>query len=690
MQLQHQKITLDVNDTRAYTVLNAHQGDSKTRFIDITLTDSGNTITLSSKYIATVKASINSKTKAVNTAVVNATNNVITVELTKIMLDTPGLLNCEVILQDNQQFVTSATFTVKVAESVISDESEIVESQEFGKLLDALTEIKDIEDKADRVQTLVDNIDKLKSADDIINRLSTSETNIETNKASIKELSNLVQEVKNSAIAEIESLKADKLDKTDFNSYKTNNDNAVNSKVNTTDFNNYKSTTNKVLKDNADNINLLDTNKANLAQSKNLFDMKSYLNFLNELATKSVVNGTLDNIDSSSFTFATTGHDCYTNGWTASSETIFKIQVQQNTTYTMSWDFSGSDGFVFVFFNGVSGSGNMVQALSSKKMLTFTTKEDTTFVTVRFGITDGGVSATIGNIQIESGEVATDYMPCKVSAGVNELDNKVDKLQDFNKTKFTAIADEIINNSIKNTTDNVSNTVITDSSNYNIVSLVTDNDNYNVSLYGKNILNFDKFSKLTHLNTFTDKDSLTIDNNTISYDMTKGSYCGSYFKYNEFVKDDLLIDKSCVISLTLTADKACTFRLLDESNNKATLKVLEPDTETQISLPITLNQSMKAIVFYGVNITEKTHIKLSNIMIELGSVATEYEKYKDVQSVTQETDLSTVHTNYPNTTVIADSDFVLTYVADAKHYIDNKFNELAKVIVASASESEVN
>ena len=183
MQLQHQKITLDVNDTRAFTVLNAHQGDSKTRFIDITLTESGNTITLSSNYVATVKASINNKTKAVNTAVVNTTNNIITVELTKTMLDTPGLLNCEVILQDNQQFVTSATFTVKVAESVISDETEIVASQEFGKLLDALIEIKDIEDKADRVQTLVDNIDKLESADEIVTRLSnveSKETQLET------------------------------------------------------------------------------------------------------------------------------------------------------------------------------------------------------------------------------------------------------------------------------------------------------------------------------------------------------------------------------------------------------------------------------------------------------------------------------------------------------------------------------
>lgn len=167
MQLQHQKITLDVNDTRAFTVLTAHQGDSKTRFIDITLTDSGNTITLSSDYLATVKASINSRTKAVNTAVVNATNNVVIVELTKTMLDTPGLLNCEVILQDNQQFVTSATFTVKVAESVISNESAIVANQEFGALTEALENAKKIENNAEVVKDMLEHINEVGSLDEI-------------------------------------------------------------------------------------------------------------------------------------------------------------------------------------------------------------------------------------------------------------------------------------------------------------------------------------------------------------------------------------------------------------------------------------------------------------------------------------------------------------------------------------------
>ena len=497
------------------------------------------------------------------------------------------------------------------------------------------------------------------------------------------EWQNRADEIEQQATSDIESLKADKLDKTDFNSYKTSNDNAVNSKVDTTDFNTYKTATNKAVKDNAGNIKLLDTNKANLVQSKNLFDMIAYVNLLSTI-TNSITNGTLNACTDNSFTITSNNTDCYTNLWTSSDNNKFTIIVEPNTTYTLSWDCEGAIGNVFVFSNATTTK--MWKVVNSKKQLIFTTDNDTTFVTVRFGVSNANQTATYSNVQIELGEVATDYMPCRVATGVKELDNKVDKLQDFNNDKFNAMTDKIINNSIKNTTDKTSNIVITDSSNYNVVSLLADNDNYNLSLYGKNLQDFKSLVKVLHTNAFVAQGSTTVVNNTISYDMIQGNYCGIYFKYNEFIKDSLLIDKSCVISLTVTVDKACTFRLLDESSNKFVSKVLEPSTETQISLPITLNQSTRAVTFYGVNITETTHIKLSNIMIELGSVATGYEDYKDMQSVTQDTDLSTVHTYYPITTVIADSNVQLSYVADTKHYIDNKFNELATAIVAHESE----
>lgn len=45
-----------------------------------------------------------------------------------------------------------------------------------------------------------------------------------------------------------------------------------------------------------------------------------------------------------------------------------------------------------------------------------------------------------------------------------------------------------------------------------------------------------------------------------------------------------------------------------------------------------------------------------------------------------------LHMYYPSTTVVSDCDSQLTYIADTKNYIDNKFNELATAIVAHESE----
>ena len=297
MDIKHQSLVLDINETRNYTLIKACQGDQKSRYIDCTLTQNGSVLSLTSNYRAIVKASINNEVKAINSCTIDTTSQVIVVELTSIMLDTPGILNCEITVQDGQQIVTSQAFAVQVRQSTIANETEIKKSKEYGALVDALSSIADVESKADKVQGLVDNIDKLESADDIINRLSTSETNIETNKASIKELSELVQEVKNSAIAEIESLKSGKLDKTDFNSYKTSNDNAVNSKVDTTDFNTYKTVTDKAVADNTKSIKAnttaIDKCVADIANNSALIS-KNQIKVTTDKSTSVVLNDSSD------------------------------------------------------------------------------------------------------------------------------------------------------------------------------------------------------------------------------------------------------------------------------------------------------------------------------------------------------------------------------------------------------------
>ena len=88
-------------------------------------------------------------------------------------------------------------------------------------------------------------------------------TSIETqHKTDVTELSQTIQKVKESALEEFANVKADvsanekgiESLKADFNSYKTSNDNAVNSKVDTTEFNAYKSATDKAIDDNAKSI----------------------------------------------------------------------------------------------------------------------------------------------------------------------------------------------------------------------------------------------------------------------------------------------------------------------------------------------------------------------------------------------------------------------------------------------------
>ncbi len=663
MQLQHQKITLDVNDTRAFTVLNAHQGDSKTRFIDITLCESGNTITLSSNYVATVKASINNKTKAVNTAVVNSTKNVITVELTKTMLDTPGLLNCEVILQEGQQFVTSATFTVKVAESVISDESEIVASQEFGKLLDALIEIKDIEDKADRVQTLVDNIDKLKSADDIINRLSTSETNIKANKVSIKELSELVQDVKNSAITEIESLKVGKLDKTDFNAYKTSTDKAVGENTNSikanataidkcaTDIainsalinqNLIKATTDKdsscVINDstskktraltvygnsvqssvptptaplNIENVN----NPAITLYKKNLFDFSVCNINVNDSAT-------INSVDRDNCTIS------FTTSETGASSGVYLRHIDLSVfnkgygvDYTklsgkpvaLSFDVQSNINCKIVI-QFIKASYKYFDITSEKQKIVVTDTVDINKLNkaLCFYTNKTKANITISNIQIEVNNTATDYEVCDV--------NKVE---------------------INCTLCKVNNVVDTLAVNADGTGCITQNLLYERLTSGKS-------QSGSSWRYSTTSKRFYRDDNRYKANYSMPNLLCSHFEVKDNERD-VTLDNT--IGFTAGTGTGIAIRMLQFDGDVTAWESWLDSNEVYVLVPL-----KKPIV------TELSKDQVDKIL--------------------------SLYTYYPSTTVIADSDFVLIYVADTKNYIDNKFNELATALVAH--ESEVN
>jgi|GEM_PF-516553 len=632
MDIKHQSLVLDINETRNYTLIKACQGDQKSRYIDCTLTQNGSVLSLTSNYRAIVKASINNEVKAINSCTIDTTSQVIVVELTSIMLDTPGILNCEITVQDGQQIVTSQAFAVQVRQSTIANETEIKKSKEYGALVDVLSSIADVESKADKVQGLVDNIDKLESADDIINRLSTSETNIETNKASIKELSELVQEVKNSAIAEIESLKSGKLDKTDFNSYKTSNDNAVNSKVDTTDFNTYKTVTDKAVKDNADNIKLLDTNKANLVQSHNLFDWS-------KLDGKST--GGLSAVKVKDGSYHITGTP--TNKYVALMNE--RIKLQEGKYYVSSNKSNTDNCYVQV---AITDNNNGTKYYTDSEFIV----DDTTRY-VLLSVQTGTYTEPIDLYMYPCLCMADDknkiLLPYNVADGVYQLSIQTQKELQKKEQKITDLA-------IKNKTEKSSSCVVYDCSNEGIRALtmygksiqeatpsldeptdIKDVENPSIFVAGKNLFDFNVLKNNLGINIAGGVTVTKVDNaikyTTIEHDYLIGIYLRLMYLNLPFSQLDR---KNITISCDVTSTADCTFRLTTEFNNyQATEVKLAKGKKQRVSITSPYVDSEtnrnKAICFY-VYKSVATEITLENVMLEVNDIATDYEEYKSSQN----------------------------------------------------------
>ena len=262
-----------------------------------------------------------------------------------------------------------------------------------------------------------------------------------------------------------------------------------------------------------------------------------------------------------------------------------------------------------------------------------------------------------------------------------------------NATDIVQLKADVLQNAIKVTTDKSTSIVLNDSSDSNIVNLICDEkDNSNqIAFYRKNLFDF----SVCNINT---NDSTTInnvdrENCTINFTTSEnGTNSGIYLRhvdlsaFNEGYGIDYtkLSGKPVTLSFDVQSDINCRITV---QFIKASYKYFDITSEKQrivVTDTVDINKLNKAICFY----TNKTkaNITISNIQIEVNNTATDYEDC-DYQKVTlADADVNSLHTYYPSTTVISDSDFVLTYIADPKNYIDNKFNELATVIVAHESE----
>ena len=263
MDIKHQSIILDVNKANILPNIIAHQGDQKTRFIDVTLTMSGEELILNDSYRAILKASNNGEVKAINDCEIDLEQNIIIVELTSTMLDTAGFLNCEITVVDEDKYITSQNFLVEVSLSTVSDEDEIETSKEYGTLVRLMNEVSKIESDAKVVKDIISHLAEITDIDALVNSKADKETvekelakKADTTDLDTKEnISNKIDTINFPSTTYYPSSKA----VWDYVNSKISTlindiENLKNNKVNITDFNIFKDSTNSNISTNSTNI----------------------------------------------------------------------------------------------------------------------------------------------------------------------------------------------------------------------------------------------------------------------------------------------------------------------------------------------------------------------------------------------------------------------------------------------------
>lgn len=493
MDIKHQSIILDVNKLNILPNIIAHQGDQKTRFIDVTLTMSGEELILNDSYRAILKASNNGEVKAINDCEIDLEQNIIIVELTSTMLDSAGYLNCEITVVDEDKYITSQSFLVEVSLSTISEDKEIESSKEYGTLVKLMNEVSKIESDAKVVKDIISHLAEITDIDTLVNS--------KADKADVEKIKSTVES--------LESTKAD--------------------------------------------ITMLD-GKENVSNKINSINFPS-------------------------------------------------------TTYYPStkgvWD----------FVNKI-------------------------------------VSSPLSDIEDLKNQLA-------------------EKETELNKLK------------IKNTTEKANCVVINDSSDSNIVNIKLYNTQANLYMCGKNFADFNTYFEKAQAWTTTGSTGSTVItrdtiNKTISFNSinSTGRSGVNVGWNNSGVPISLLLGKTITISVDVSSTDDCKFFLCNSCDNYKNISVnTTANKVSRVALTTKMPSDVSSIKDTSILLhvdSSMTTVTLSNFQIELSSTATDYENYKESQTVTNTTDMSTVHTYYPTTTIISDSDFEVTYIADPKNYIDSK------------------
>ena len=534
------------------------------------------------------------------------------------------------------------------------------------------TDVQALTDKSNSIveQANTDRQNFNNSVDEINTKLETKE-NV-SNKVSVithpsldyypdtKAVFDYVNSKLETPLADIESLKADKLDKADFNSYKTTNDTAV--------------------KKNATNIAQLDKSKANLVQSYNLFDW-------------SILNGKTANGLTATATDDGGYHITGTPTKKYVSMLVKSISLENGEYYITS-----------------GKTTNRQSNCYSQITLVDKDKKETYYSEKSFTVSNENLSEIILSVQTGTLLNYIDVVlhPCLCKAKYKDnmpLSYNIERstLELANQLQ-PYICNTMSNSQIKVTTDKSTSIVLNDSSDCNIVGL---------TLYGKS-------TQSAVPSPTNPVDINSVENPSITFSNKKSS---QNLQLNYILRG---VDNTCDV-LTINSDGTGFIteklqQLVLLSSDFDNLKENPSGTNTH-RCTLTLsnstqwaNSSVKyaplcnVLQFFAFAGTEKYpcfDIRTNTLYVDLGLslndtkatlkncadenngiVLVGVKQTPTVLNLTNEqiNGFLNLHMYYPSTTVVSDCDSQLTYIADTKNYIDNKFNELATALVAHESE----
>ena len=124
MNINHTKMTLEINSCKNYEILEVRQGDKNSRIIDFAFTVNGEIVDLASTMLAKVNATVDDVIVADSVAaVVDTENNVVTVTLTDTMLALSGICKMDIVLTEGDEIITAETVCLRVGKKVINGDS---------------------------------------------------------------------------------------------------------------------------------------------------------------------------------------------------------------------------------------------------------------------------------------------------------------------------------------------------------------------------------------------------------------------------------------------------------------------------------------------------------------------------------------------------------------------------------------